>query len=517
LDDLIRGFSSNFGKTTTLMGAIASTVSSLSRARLFAYSGRGGSSNSDGSNFPATTTTFTEGCVGMIWQGDVQVRTLMASGAKPVGGIYRIVKGHDSTIQVIVLDQDATNELLPVELEQQNENSNDPLSKLQNEQDEDEDDDVPIKEDDKERRKRLMAEAYAKAAIPKPTLAEANFIMRALSDDEQAFMRKAILVGLERPRANMLSLSSNLQRSSTNGNDDDDDDDESNDNNENEYGDESKSEETVKSQGKDAGPSSVSATPSVPTTTLGRLAQGLGHGYTVHQVASAGMKDGSVTFALGSVTVQPGTRMRFFVRERAFAKKEIQALWMGYKKRVLDEQFSTMTNKPTTASPTSTKGSSPAAAAAAASFTPTGCFIFSTLDRGTKFFLGKPGFESRQVAQFLPTIPSIAGFFCNSVIGTLDDISATNPRLPNDSFLHGSASGYFLIGSSKYIHRNHMCWSAVVGIDTDVHVCLHCLLIMFSRVEETHLLSRTRCRRTQEEVGRGSIRKSKRSGGRITT
>ena len=42
-----------------------------------------------------------------------------------------------------------------------------------------------------------MAAAYAEARIPKPVLAEANFLMKTLSDDDQAFMRKALLVGLE--------------------------------------------------------------------------------------------------------------------------------------------------------------------------------------------------------------------------------------------------------------------------------------------------------------------------------
>ena len=42
-----------------------------------------------------------------------------------------------------------------------------------------------------------MAAAYAKARIPKPVLVEANFQMKTLSEDEQAFMRKALLLGLE--------------------------------------------------------------------------------------------------------------------------------------------------------------------------------------------------------------------------------------------------------------------------------------------------------------------------------
>jgi hypothetical protein len=46
-------------------------------------------------------------------------------------------------------------------------------------------------------RAKLMAE-YAKARIPKPPLAEVNFVMKALSDDDQALMHGALLIRLER-------------------------------------------------------------------------------------------------------------------------------------------------------------------------------------------------------------------------------------------------------------------------------------------------------------------------------
>ena len=81
------------------------------------------------------------------------------------------------------------------------------------------------------KRARLLAD-YAKARIPKPPLAEANFVMNKLSDDDKAFMRRALLIGIE-------------------------------------------------------------------------------------------MKDGSVTFPLGSVNVKVGARCRFFVRDGEFAKKEV--------------------------------------------------------------------------------------------------------------------------------------------------------------------------------------------------
>ena len=206
--------------------------------------------------------------------------------------------------------------------------------------------------------KARMSANYAKARIPKPVLAEANFVMKTLSDDDQAFMRKALLIGLERAGA-------------------------------------------------------LGRTPS----ELARLAEGKGHGYTIHQVASAAMKDGSVRFSLGSVKVEPGTRLRFYVRESDFAKKEVDALWMGNKRRELS---STMDGK--------------------APFSPTGCLLFPTLDRGNKFFGGRTGYESSTTMEYLPTVPSVSGFFSNGVIGRLD-----NER----TSLFGSASGYVLFGSGK--------------------------------------------------------------------
>ena len=51
--------------------------------------------------------------------------------------------------------------------------------------------------------------------------------------------------------------------------------------------------------------------------------------YSVYQVASAGMKDGSVTLPLGSVDVEEGTRIRFYVRDGEAAKDEIAAILKG--------------------------------------------------------------------------------------------------------------------------------------------------------------------------------------------
>ena len=351
LDDFLRGLEF-FYQGSTIFGAIASTVSSLSRARLFRYD----------VNDPEGIQTLADGCVGVGMNGDIKVKTMIAQGAKPVGGVYQVVKGQESTIQAIALDEVATEQLLDAE--------------GGTDSDDDDDDDEDGEEDETDMKAKMQA-AYAKARIPKPVLAEANFVMKTLSDDDQAFMRKALLVGLE------------------NG-------------------------------------GSVGNSPS----QLARLAEGKGHRFTVHQVASASMKDGSVTLSLGSVNINPGTRMRFFVRESDFAKKEVEALWMGYKRRVLSKTLQSV-EKP---------------------FEPTGCFLFPTLDRGNRFFLGKSGFESDAASQYIPNVPCIGGFFCNGVIGKLDEEVSPGPGILDDtSRVHGSASGYILFGSSKYSTSTCYC------------------------------------------------------------
>jgi indole-3-glycerol phosphate synthase len=340
LDDLLRGMETNL-PGCNIFGAIASTVSSLSRARLFRHD----ATEADGT----IVQTLADGCVGAAMSGDIEVQTMIAQGAKPVGGIYQIVKGQDQTIFSIALDEIAT------ELVQQAEAGEG------QDDDEHEEDEAPIATD----RKSQLAQIYAKARIPKPVLAEANFLMKTLNDEDQSFMRKTILVGL--------------------------------------------------SQG-----GSLGRTPS----ELARLAEGKGHSFTVHQVASASMKDGSITLSLACVNIEQGMRMRFFVRESSFAKREIDALWMGYKKRALT---ATLQGNPTVV--------------------PTGCFLFPTLDRGNKFFLGKTGFESSAISQYLPTVPCISGFFSNGVIGALNTDMELGGKRPTR--LNGSASGYIVIGSKS--------------------------------------------------------------------
>jgi len=339
LDDYLRGLQSAFGPLSTIFGALSSTVSSLSRAKLFRYD----------VDRPNVAATLTEGCVGIAMKGDARLKIMLAQGAKPVGGVYRVISGQDSTIGAIQLDELATDQLKAAE---------EGMEEFEDEDDDDEDD-----AENSEDVKKRMAAAYAKAAIPKPVLAECNYLMKTLSDDDQAFMRKHILVGLERG-------------------------------------------------------GQMGKNPS----ELIRLAKGLGHRFTVHQVASAGMRDGSVTLPLGSVDVEPGTRLRFFVRDGEFAKKEVEAIWTGYKKRELEKTFLENSDEQST-------------------FKPSGCLLFPTLDRGQTMFGGKAGFESNAVSEFAPAVPSISGFFSNGVIAAVDSES--------EVMVHGSASCYALIGSKS--------------------------------------------------------------------
>jgi indole-3-glycerol phosphate synthase len=328
VDSLLLGLETYFPKCT-IVGGIASTVSSLSRAKLYQWSAN--SSN---------PTFHTNGCIGVILQGDVQIQTMTAQGTKAVGGIYQILKGEDSTINAIVLDEAATEALKDAEEQEEVEEADE--------------------EDEKEMdAKARQAQAYAKARIPKPVLAEANFLMRTLSDDDQAFMRRTLLIGLEQQQGPMTART---------------------------------------------------------VSELLRLAEGQGHRFTVHQVATAGMKDGSVTLPLGKVNVVPGNRMRFFVRESEFAKKEVEALWVGYKKRLLGEQFAAEEEKPKV------------------KFEAAGCLIIPTFDRGSKFFQGKQYYESSTAARMLPSVSCISGFFSNGV-------------LLSGQTIQGSATGYFLFGS----------------------------------------------------------------------
>jgi len=373
LDDFLRGLQFAY-PTGQTFGGIASTVSSLSRARIYAWSSNGANSASGGSSSSPSNSVYGDGCVGVALKGDLRVDTMIAQGAKPVGGVYRVVaagkstpgmseledEASRSTIGAIVLDEAATVEDAEGEEDWDDDGG---------EEEEDGESDLTAEEKKDLKRAKLLAD-YAKARIPKPPLAEANFVMKALSDDDQAFMRRALLIGLER------------------------------------------------------GGGSIGSTPN----ELARLAKGEGYRFTVKQVASAGMKDGSVTFPLGSVNVAPGARCRFFVRDGDFAKKEVEALWTGYKKKELEGTLlgGNDMNQPT------------------------GCIVMPTLDRGAKLFSGKTGYESGMASEYLSGIPSISGFFANGVLGKLDGTvagEADGSGSVNDNRLHGSSSQYVIFRS----------------------------------------------------------------------
>mmetsp|Transcript_34261 Transcript_34261/g.63054 ORF Transcript_34261/g.63054 Transcript_34261/m.63054 type:complete len:1066 (+) Transcript_34261:238-3435(+) len=370
LDDFLQGLQFAF-PTGQTFGGIASTVSSLSRARIFAYSAKNGAASS--SSVPSNSV-HGDGCVGVALQGDLRVDTMIAQGAKPVGGVYRVVaagkpptdsttmkedEASRSTIGAIVLDEAATVE--------------DSEAKEYGDEDDEEErseEEVRSAEEEKEAKRAKLLSNYAKARIPKPPLAEANFMMKQLSDDDQAFMRRALLIGLERGGGSM----------------------------------------------------GIGRTPN----ELARLAKGEGHRFTVRQIASAGMKDGSVTFPLGSVNVNVGARCRFFVRDGEFAKKEVEALWTGYKKKELEGTL------------LGGEDMSP----------PTACLVLPTLDRGAKLFGGKTGYESGMVSDYMSGIPSISGFFANGVLGKLDGtIAGSTGGSANDNMLHGSSSQYVVFRS----------------------------------------------------------------------
>lgn len=67
LDELLLGMQYVFPECV-IFGGIASTVSSLSRARLFR----------NDATYSQYTHTLADGCVGMIMQGDVKVKTMVA-------------------------------------------------------------------------------------------------------------------------------------------------------------------------------------------------------------------------------------------------------------------------------------------------------------------------------------------------------------------------------------------------------------------------------------------------------
>ena len=44
------------------------------------------------------------GCVGIVMQGDVQAKVMVAQGAKPIGPICQVISGRDQTLGAIQMD-----------------------------------------------------------------------------------------------------------------------------------------------------------------------------------------------------------------------------------------------------------------------------------------------------------------------------------------------------------------------------------------------------------------------------
>ncbi|GMH50925.1 hypothetical protein TL16_g00904 [Triparma laevis f. inornata] len=307
LDHFLKGVDLAF-PSAVKFGSVASSVSSLSTARIYSYS----------HDNPDSQGIFNSGVVGVTMVGDIEVKPMIAQGARVVGPTYRVVDGNDSIVRSIVLDDTFGSE-----------------STIED-----------VKESDSElkRAEKKMAEDMSK--LPKPVLAEVNMMVKRLDDDEQAFMKRALLIGVERN-----------------------------------YG--------------------VSTPTTVPNTVkeFESLATGKGHSYLVRQVASAGMRDGSVTMPKGSVDITPGMRLRFFVRDSEGAKDELAALWTGYKKIALEEAFEGKTM-----------------------FKPAACLTLPTMDRGQKLFGDRgnsQGLESGIVTEYLGSTVSNSGFFNNGVFASL--------------------------------------------------------------------------------------------------
>lgn len=330
LDDFLKGLQVAIPAESQTFGAVASTVSSLSRARLFHYSKI---SNVESQSREDDLYTHGRGCVGVMFRGDIQVDILVARGAKPVGGTYRIGDGQESTIRSLILDH--------------------------------------VHTDYADAESSNWIKYAARTGTPKPPLAEANYLLKhLLTDDEAHFMRRTLLIGVE--QNNITNTKGEIER----------------------------------------------------------LICGEDYSYEVYQVASAGLKDGSVTLPLDCVNLKVGQRVRFFVREGGYAKRELHALWTAYNESSSNDLITS------------------------------GCFMFPSLDRGTKIFGGRPGYESGFVSsKFLPNINSMSGFFANGVIGPSKATSIHQKLLSSKTVgegnqittkLHSSATCFALIKSSEY-------------------------------------------------------------------
>jgi indole-3-glycerol phosphate synthase len=190
---------------------------------------------------------------------------------------------------------------------------------------------------------------------------------------------------------------------------------------------------------------------------LTRLAAGEPHRFRIYTVASAGMKDGSITLPLiykNQFEIYIGQRLRFYVREPIFAMKEIKALWLGYQQRRLNQQYYKEENVQDMTR-NENDGANNVQSSSSSIFQPSACFIIPTLDRGNKFFQGqKSGYESSTASLALSNVPCITGFFSNGVVGSIMDFATVtssksdgNQQPTSRTGIQGSASGYFLFGS----------------------------------------------------------------------
>eukprot|EP00934_Nitzschia_sp_Nitz4_P008028 Nitzschia sp. Nitz4//scaffold230_size58257//32794//35800//NITZ4_006484-RA/size58257-augustus-gene-0.11-mRNA-1//-1//CDS//3329543259//8018//frame0 len=151
-------------RISEFLGVTASTVSSSSRPRLLWYD-----SDYHQTVIQKPSDLLQQGCVGVCLQGDIQLQTLVATGEKPVGGVYEILQGKGPIVGAVQLEV--------------------PAAKKKTHEPEDE---------VSEQKKPKWAQDATLMRMPRPALVEANFVMRTLGDDDYTFMQQAILVGLQR-------------------------------------------------------------------------------------------------------------------------------------------------------------------------------------------------------------------------------------------------------------------------------------------------------------------------------
>ena len=94
LDHFLKGVDLAF-PSAVKFGSVASTVSSLSKARIYSYSHKN----------PDSLGIFNSGIVGVTMTGDITVKPMIAQGARVVGPTYKVVDGNDSVVRSIVLDE----------------------------------------------------------------------------------------------------------------------------------------------------------------------------------------------------------------------------------------------------------------------------------------------------------------------------------------------------------------------------------------------------------------------------